>query len=134
MRARGHLVVTHICPPMPTVRFGDREIDCEEGAVLRDVLLEAGVSPHNGSASTVNCRGHGTCGTCAVAVEGAVSGMSDRERRRLSLPPHDPDDGLRLACQTEVEGDVTVEKYPGFWGQHVEEAPVVETPADAGSD
>jgi ferredoxin len=106
---------------MPTVQFRDQEIDCEDGAVLRDVLLEAGLSPHNGTASVLNCHGHGTCGTCAVAVEGAVSEKTTMERRRLSIPPHDPDDGLRLSCQTRVLGDCSVEKHSGFWGQHVEE-------------
>jgi ferredoxin len=106
---------------VPTVRFRDTTIDCAEGAVLRTVLREAGCSPHNGASKTINCHGLGTCGTCAVAVEGAVSDPTARERARLSAPPHDPDDGLRLACQTRVLGDCTVTKYSGFWGQHVEE-------------
>jgi ferredoxin len=108
---------------MPTVAFRGREIECEEGAVLRDVLRDAGVSPHNGRADLLNCRGLGSCGTCAVAVDGDVSERSRREDARLAVPPHDPESGLRLACQTRVEGDVTVEKYPGFWGQHTEETP-----------
>jgi len=108
---------------MPTVRFRGREIDCEEGTVLRDVLLDADESPHNGRADALNCRGHGTCGTCAVEVEGETSERDAAERRRLSLPPHDPDDGLRLSCQTRVEGDLTVRKYPGFWGQHTDREP-----------
>lgn len=103
---------------MPAIQFRGREIECKEGAVLRSALLEAAQSPHNGRADALNCHGHGTCGTCAVAVEGTVSEMSAGERRRLSFPPHDLDSGLRLACQTRVEGDVVVEKYPGFWGQH----------------
>jgi ferredoxin len=105
---------------MPTVNFRGREIDCETGDVLRDVLLDAGLSPHNGAADRLNCRGHGTCGTCAVEVAGAVSDMSSGERRRLSFPPHDVEDGLRLSCQTTVLGDVTVTKHGGFWGQDVE--------------
>ncbi|WP_224336534.1 2Fe-2S iron-sulfur cluster-binding protein [Haloprofundus halobius] len=120
---------------MPTVRFRGRDIDCEEGAVLRDVLLAAGLSPHNGRAQQLNCRGHATCGTCAVeitasegssgslsvpdGVDGDVSEMGRRERRRLSLPPHSLDSGLRLSCQTRVEGDIRVTKHDGFWGQHV---------------
>lgn len=106
---------------MPTIEFRGREIECEEGTVLRDALIEADQSPHNGRADALNCRGHGTCGTCAVDVEGSVSEMSAGERRRLSFPPHDLDNGLRLACQTRVEGDAVVEKHPGFWGQHTEE-------------
>jgi len=113
---------------MPTVTFGDAEIDCEEGAVLRDVLLDAGVSPHNGAADALNCRGHGTCGTCAVEIRGdggdadpGVSGVGAVERGRLAVPPHDPGSGLRLACQARVYGDITVTKHPGFWGHRVEE-------------
>lgn len=106
---------------MPTVTFRGREIECESDAILRDVLLDAGVSPHNGRANTLNCGGHGTCGTCAVAVTGEVSERGRRENVRLSVPPHDPDAGLRLACQTRVQGDVTVQKYPGFWGQHTDQ-------------
>lgn len=105
---------------MPTVRFRGRAIDCEDGAVLRDVLLSAGETPHNGRADLLNCRGFGSCGTCAVAIEGPVSEPTRRERRRLDFPPHDPDSGLRLACQTRVEGDLEVEKFDGFWGQQTE--------------
>ena len=116
---------------MPTVTFRGTEIDCAEGALLREVLLDAGVSPHNGTAEALNCRGHGTCGTCAVEIqdtddaagadtESTVSAPASIERVRLSVPPHDPDTGLRLACQTRVYDDITVTKYSGFWGQHID--------------
>ncbi len=105
---------------MPTVRFRDREIECEQGAVLRDVLCEAGESPHNGLADSANCRGLGTCGTCAVEIDGPVSEPTDRERRRLAFPPHDRESGLRLSCQTRVDGDLTVRKHDGFWGQKID--------------
>lgn len=116
---------------MPSIDFEGTTIECEEGQNLRDALLDAGESPHNGTSNYLNCGGHATCGTCAVEVEGAVSDPTDRERRRLSFPPHDRDSGLRLACQTRVEGDVTVTKHGGFWGQHVEDSeaePVEESP------
>jgi ferredoxin len=109
---------------MATVSFRDQEIECEEGAVLRNVLLNAGLSPHNGSADTLNCSGHGTCGTCAVEVEGPVSEPGQREQVRLSVPPHTADSGLRLACQTRVKGDLTVKKYPGFFGQNIDRGPL----------
>jgi ferredoxin len=105
---------------MATVRFGDAAIECEQGALLRDVLLDAGHSPHNGGSGLLNCNGFGTCGTCAVEIDGPVSDQTSRERRRLNFPPHTPEDGLRLACQTRVQGDITVRKHEGFWGQHVE--------------
>lgn len=105
---------------MPTVEFESREIECETGDVLRAVLLAASESPHNGASKRLNCRGHATCGTCAVDIEGPVSEMGSRERQRLSFPPHSLDSGLRLACQTRVQGDLVVEKHEGFWGQHVD--------------
>ncbi|EMA37864.1 2Fe-2S iron-sulfur cluster-binding protein [Halobiforma nitratireducens] len=107
---------------MPTVTVRDRELECETGAVLRNVLLRADESPHNGRADTLNCRGLGSCGTCAVAVSGEVGAAGPRERLRLSIPPHDTESGLRLACQLRVEDDLVVEKYPEFWGQHTERA------------
>lgn len=104
---------------MSTVEFRGETIECDEGVVLRDVLLDAGLTPHNGTADALNCRGHGTCGTCAVAVEGTANDRTDAERRRLSLPPHSVDGRLRLSCQTRVEGDLTVTKHDGFFGQKV---------------
>ena len=105
---------------MPTVDFDGTRIECGRNVVLRDVLLAADESPHNGLSKRLNCRGRATCGTCAVAIEGPVSEMGSRERRRLSFPPHSLDSGLRLACQTRVRGDLAVEKHGGFWGQHVD--------------
>lgn len=102
---------------MPIVRFGDRVIECPAGANLRVVLLRARLPLYTRVARAVHCRGHGTCGTCAVRVEGPVSEPTAAERRRLSLPPHRSDSGLRLACQCNVLGDITVTKYEGLWGQ-----------------
>ena len=100
---------------MPTVDFRGERIECESGAILRDVLLDAGLSPHNGP-TAVSCHGLGTCGTCAVAIEGDIDEPNSRERWRLDFPPHDADSGLRLACQVRVTDDLRVEKRPGFWG------------------
>jgi len=108
---------------MPTVSVRGRDLACDDGAILREVLQAVDLSPHNGRADTINCHGHGSCGTCAVAITGEVSDPPRRERVRLSIPPHDPDGGLRLACQTRVHGDIRVEKYPGFWGQHTDQDP-----------
>jgi len=115
---------------MPTVEYAGETVDCADGSVIRDVLLDAGLTPHNDGATRLNCRGHGTCGTCAVAVSGPVSDPGRIESWRLDFPPHDGDASLRLACQTRVEGDVVVTKHPGFWGQHVDDAPVSRSPAN----
>jgi ferredoxin len=102
---------------MPTVTAQGKTIQCEAGANLRQVLLAHGIDLYNGQAAVINCRSLGTCGTCAVAIEGPVSAANWKDKGRRSLPPHHRDRPLRLACQTQVLGDITVTKYDGFWGQ-----------------
>jgi ferredoxin len=102
---------------MPKVEFAGATVECPEGANLRTVLLRARLPLYNGVARAIHCRGFGTCGTCAVRIEGPVSDPTPIERARLAFPPHDRDAGLRLACQTRVLGDVAVTKYDGLWGQ-----------------
>ena len=103
---------------MPKVHFAGQTIECPPGANLRVVLLRARLPLYTRVARAIHCRGHGTCGTCAVRVTGSVSEPTATELRRLRLPPHDPVAGLRLACQTTVLGDVTVTKYEGLFGHH----------------
>ena len=104
------------------------------GEVLRTAALRRGLaSPHNGRANLVNCRGLGTCGTCAVRLTTTTKEEEDDEHDwlpppnaiesvRLAVPPghgiNNNAQRLRLACQVVVRGDVTVEKYNGFWGQY----------------
>lgn len=104
---------------MPTVTIDQQTIECAAGENLRRVLMRAGAELYHGPMRAVHCRGLGTCGTCAVKVDGSVSPPTRVERWRLNFPPHANglDRGLRLACQCRVEGDLTVEKLPGWWGQ-----------------
>lgn len=102
---------------MPKIIAQGKIIECKTGANLRRVLLDNDVDLYNGHADVINCRGIGSCGTCAVSVEGEVSAANWRDRGRRSLPPHSPERSLRLACQTTVLGDLTVTKYDRFWGQ-----------------
>lgn len=96
-----------------------------DGETLRTAALRRGiVSPHNGRARLINCRGLGTCGTCAVEVE-TMDSVEPRqrnavERARLKFPPHGEHQSpnLRLACQVQIRGDVGVTKRTGFWGQY----------------
>ncbi|MBC8123000.1 MAG: (2Fe-2S)-binding protein [Gemmatimonadaceae bacterium] len=102
---------------MPKVTMFGRDYTCESGANLREFLLEQNVALYNGPAM-LNCHGFGTCGTCAVAVEGKVSEPGGPEKIRLGLPPHKGiEGGRRLACQVRVLGDIKVTKYEGFWGE-----------------
>ncbi len=105
---------------MPKVQFVGQSIECPHGANLRVVLLRARLPLYTRVARAIHCRGHGTCGTCAVRVEGPVSDPTPAELRRLRLPPHHLDAGLRLACQCSVLGDITVTKHEGLFGQRAE--------------
>jgi ferredoxin len=80
------------------------------------VLLENKVDLYNGAAKVINCQGLGTCGTCAVKIEGSVSKPSAMEQLRAPLLKD-----RRLACQTSVLGDILVKKYQGLWGLGKEE-------------
>jgi ferredoxin len=105
---------------MPTVDFAGHRVECPLGANLRVVLLRARLPLYHGAARALHCRGLALCGTCAVHIEGPVSPPTPGEIRRLSLAPHRPDSGLRLACQVSVPGDIQVEKRAGLFGQKPE--------------
>lgn len=102
---------------MPTIKAQGTTFECELGTNLRQAMLDNGATVYNGGANTINCHGFGTCGTCAVQIEGAVSEMGWQEKTRLSLPPHSLEKNRRLSCQVKVLGDLTVTKHQGFWGQ-----------------
>lgn len=103
---------------MPKVQFGEDCIEVSTGTNLRTALIDAGLSPHNGQAKWVNCRGLGTCGTCAMELlKGEAPSLNKLEKWRLNFPPHRLENNLRLACQLQVEGPLEIRKHPGFWGE-----------------
>lgn len=105
---------------MPKINFDGREIECEPGANLRRVLMQAKLPLYNGAARAIHCRGLGTCGTCAVQIDGDVSPPTRVETWRLNFPPHRAEQGLRLACQCRVQGDLRITKRSGLWGNRDE--------------
>jgi ferredoxin len=110
------------------------EFQASEGELLRTAALRRGVaSPHNNRANLINCRGLGTCGTCAVQIiitpvvnddhgeDNLLPPKNAIEEFRLSVPPGHGGElskQLRLACQVSVNSDLTVIKKTGFWGQY----------------
>ena len=104
-----------------TVTYRGRKINTKYGERLRNVLLRNGTPLHNGG-RLITCKGLGTCGTCAVTIDGNVHPATRGLREsRLMFPPHSAKNadarGLRLACQVQIVGDIEVTKYNGFWGQ-----------------
>jgi ferredoxin len=108
---------------MPVIEFAGRTVECPLGANLRVVLLRARLPLYSGAARALHCRGNSMCGTCAVRIEGEVSAPTPAEIRRLSLFPHRPESGLRLACQCNVLGDLKVSKHDGLFGQRTDKPP-----------
>lgn len=101
---------------MPKILFENETIECSDGDNLRRVLMNANLPLYNGIAKLIHCRGLGTCGTCAVRIRGEVSARTSVENWRLNFPPHQLEQGLRLACQCKVKGDLVVSKLGGLWG------------------
>ena len=76
---------------MPKITAQGKIFECESGANLRQVLLKNKVNPHNGNAALINCRGIGTCGTCAVAIAGKVSSQNWREKLGVRVIKNEKD-------------------------------------------
>lgn len=94
---------------MPEITYDGETIECADGANLRSVLLDNGLSPHTGITKRINCGGNATCGTCAVRItEGPV--RADEQATRLSIATHDDKEEVRLACQYAVTEDIVIEQ------------------------
>jgi 2Fe-2S ferredoxin len=104
---------------MPTIRFVNekKEIQVPVGANLRNEAIRAGVQVYSGVDKILHCPGLGCCGTCRVLVPKGMENLSEmgwRERTRLKVSMdyigHEAE--MRLACQTQVNGDVDVLTQP----------------------
>ncbi len=104
---------------MPTITFTNekKEIQVPAGANLRKEALQAGVSLYPGVNKVVNCHGFGTCGTCRVLITKGMEntspkGFIESGRLAVSLAYIGNEETMRLACQTQVNGDITVTTCP----------------------
>jgi ferredoxin len=91
-------------PATLTVETPDGEthaLSADSGAVLRDVLLESGLSPHSRYA-VANCGGRGICATCGVRLADAPDPdhWHDDLADRFGYP--------RLSCQIRVRDGMAV--------------------------
>ena len=96
-----------------TVFDGDERIELavEPGRILRDALLDAGVSPYAAATRRLNCGGRGLCATCGVRIreDTQPEHWHDRLADRFGYP--------RLSCQVTVDGPMTVELVDKLvWG------------------
>jgi len=106
---------------MPTITFANekKEIQVPDGANLRREALAAGVGLYPGVHRLVNCHGLGQCGSCRVLVTKGMEntsprGLLEKARMAVSLAYIGNEKSMRLACQTKVHGDITVETKPAL--------------------
>ena len=65
----------------------------------------------------LNCHGLGQCGSCRVLITKGMEnvsrkGLLESARLAVSLAYIGNEQKMRLACQTKVNGDITVETKP----------------------
>jgi ferredoxin len=104
---------------MPTITFASekKEIQVPSGANLRTEAIRAGVQLYPGVHKVLNCRGLGQCGSCRVLITKGMEntsrkGFLESARLAVSLAYIGNEKSMRLACQTKVIGDITVETKP----------------------
>lgn len=98
---------------MSSIKFvkENREAVVANGANLRLKALETGIDLYKLKGKLMNCGGYGQCGTCVVEVVEGMRNLSPRteaEDRKLRKRPQ----SYRLACQTLVNGPVSVKSKP----------------------
>ena len=90
---------------MPTVTFkyGDqtKSVQGQEGQSLLQIGLDNDIPIEHA------CGGNGFCTTCLCKVKEGMENLSERNDREESMGISEGED--RLACQANVNGDVTVE-------------------------
>jgi hypothetical protein len=94
----------------------------ESSSCFPSLPFHAAPAHRSDSLSLAFSRLSSASGTCAVEVDGPVlpKEWNAQESLRLRLPPHSGRQGLRLACQIAVQGDLVVRKRDGGWGQGAE--------------
>lgn len=98
---------------MANIKFvnENQEIIAADGANLRIKALEKQIDLYTFMGKMMNCGGYGQCGTCIVEVVEGMENLSprtDAEKRLLKKKP----DSYRLACQTMVNGPVSINTKP----------------------
>jgi ferredoxin len=89
----------------------NKEVVAADGANLRLKAMENSIDLYTLFGKMTNCGGYGQCGTCIVEIVEGLENLSPRtevENRKFRKKP----DNYRLACQTIVNGPVSVVTKP----------------------
>jgi len=98
---------------MTTITFvkENQEVIAANGSNLREKALQNRVDIYTLRGKLSNCGGNGQCATCVVEIVEGMENLSpktDFEKRRLKKKP----ENYRLACQTLVNGSLSVKTKP----------------------
>ena len=98
---------------MANIKFikENKEVVAADGANLREKALQNRIDIYTLKGKLTNCGGYGQCGTCIVEIVEGMENLSERtdfEKRKLKRKPA----SYRLACQTLVNGPVSVKTKP----------------------
>lgn len=87
------------------------EVIAADGANLREKAIQNGIDIYTFRGKMMNCGGYGQCATCIVEIVEGIDNLSpktDFEQRKLKKKP----ENYRLACQTLVNGPISVKTKP----------------------
>jgi ferredoxin len=98
---------------MSSIKFINegKEIIVAQGANLREKAVQNQIDIYTFKGKMMNCGGYGQCGLCVVEIVEGIDNLSPRtdfESRKLAKKPAN----YRLACQTLVNGEVSVKTKP----------------------
>jgi ferredoxin len=98
---------------MANIKFvnENKDVIAADGANLRIKALENDIDIYKFMGKLTNCGGYGQCATCVVEITEGMAELSPRtdfENVKLKRKP----DSYRLACQTLVNGNVSVRTKP----------------------
>lgn len=89
----------------------DVAIKAPYGANLRDELVARKINVYQSITRWTNCNGQQLCGTCIVDVSKGVDACTRRSLDESSTLRENPET-YKLACITNVYGDITVQLMP----------------------
>ena len=98
---------------MANIKFvnENQEVIAADGANLRIKALENRIDLYTLTGKMMNCGGYGQCGTCQVEIVDGMDNVSPRTEVEEKILRKKPDT-YRLACQTIVNGPITVRTKP----------------------
>jgi ferredoxin len=88
-----------------------KEVMASGGSNLRTKAIENQVDLYTMMGKMMNCGGYGQCSTCIVEVVAGMENLSPRSDVEIKRFKNKPD-SYRLACQTTVNGPVSVVTKP----------------------